>query len=156
MVLWVGGWAIWEMTVPASGRLSHLTVVIVIKQQRGFLEHNRLILLAVESGGSPRSWPIKGRLPSENTCVIFRLGGPYREKLCQRTETPDCLIIRWISQQKPGKLQVLFAIRNRLKVNEVKIVVWLRRITHFQSIFGQGCSDLCGQNFERHRSQHPV
>ena len=29
-------------------------------------------------------------------------------------------------------------------------------VIHFQAIFEQGCSDLCGQTFERQRSQHPV
>ena len=42
------------------------------------------------------------------------------------------------------------------KGNEVKTVVWLRRIAHFPANVGQGPSDLCGQNFESYRSVGPV
>ena len=37
--------------------------------------------------------------------------------------------------------------------NEVKIVIWLLRITHFAVFFRKCTCDLCGPNFARHRSE---
>ena len=70
-----------------------------------------------------------------------------------RSEVP--LIIWKISHRRRTSQKFYLKLETE-KGNEIKTMMWLRRIAHFQAIVGQGPSDPCGQNFERHRSEVPL
>ena len=68
--------------------------------------------------------------------------------------------LRWEIKQIIRLGTVIYVFQNsegeRRERNKVKTVSVVTENRTFPVIVGEGPSDLCGQNFDRHRSQHPV
>ena len=100
------------------------------------------------SWNSEREWRQNSGLLTENRTFPSYCRTRYLWSMWSKfwKITAPCLIIGSIFHQMRGTTEVLFGVGTE-KGNEVKTVVWFRRIAHFPVNVGQGTSDLCGQNF---------